>query len=71
MANPEHADIFSQGVETWNAWRKENPDFMPDLSGEQFSYEELSGINLSGMNLSYEDLSSATLNVEVVPASVV
>ena len=61
MSNPEHSDIFTQGVDAWNAWCVENPNVIPDLSGEQFSYEDLRGINFSGMDLSYEYLSSAIL----------
>ncbi len=57
----DHSKIFNQGVEAWNKWREENPELTPDLAGEQFSYENLSGINFSRMDLSYEDLSSATL----------
>src|SRR6516165_12815690 len=25
--------ILKKGVDTWNAWRRENPDIRPDLSG--------------------------------------
>ena len=32
MANQEHVDILMQGVEVWNAWRKEHPGEEPDLS---------------------------------------
>ncbi|TMD57968.1 MAG: toll/interleukin-1 receptor domain-containing protein [Chloroflexi bacterium] len=32
MANKEHLDILTQGVEAWNRWRKEHPDIQPDLS---------------------------------------
>jgi hypothetical protein len=33
MSNPEHLKILKQGVEAWNKWREENPDFRPNLSG--------------------------------------
>jgi hypothetical protein len=33
MANDEHVAILKKGVDTWNAWRRENPDIRPDLSG--------------------------------------
>ena len=33
MANDEHVAILKQGVDDWNAWRRENPDIRPDLSG--------------------------------------
>lgn len=31
MANPEHLQILEQGVEVWNAWRRENESIRPDL----------------------------------------
>ena len=33
MANDEHVALLKQGVAAWNAWRDENPDIRPDLSG--------------------------------------
>ena len=33
MANPEHLKIFEQGVEVWNAWRRQHRDIRPDLTG--------------------------------------
>jgi TIR domain-containing protein/pentapeptide repeat protein len=31
MANPEHLQLLKQGVEVWNAWRRENPAIRPNL----------------------------------------
>jgi uncharacterized protein YjbI with pentapeptide repeats len=39
MAIDKHIDILLQGVEKWNAWRKENPDVTPDLSYSVFCSE--------------------------------
>lgn len=71
MANPEHLKILLQGVETWNQWRKDNPEVVPDLSGAllsranlieaNLSEAELSDANLSGANLSGADLSGAII----------
>ena len=61
MANPYHLDIIRKSVQAWNGWRAENRELTPDVSGADFSYEDLSGVNFSGMDLSYENLSSATL----------
>ena len=51
MANDEHVALLNKGVDAWNAWRKENPDIRPDLSGA----------DLSGRDLSVRDLSRAAL----------
>jgi hypothetical protein len=40
MANPEHLQILQQGVEVWNAWRKQNKGIRPDLSGVDLRREE-------------------------------
>jgi hypothetical protein len=32
MANSEHLQILQQGVETWNAWRRQNKEISPDLA---------------------------------------
>ena len=41
MANQQHLDILKQGVETWNQWRKENPDINPDLREADLSGRQL------------------------------
>jgi uncharacterized protein YjbI with pentapeptide repeats len=56
MANAEHVAILKKGVDAWNAWRKENPDILPDLSAA-----DLSGARLSRADLSEADLSGARL----------
>jgi len=33
MANDEHVAMLKKGVAAGNAWRRENPDIRPDLSG--------------------------------------
>lgn len=38
MANQEHLDIFAQGADVWNSWRRVNPDISPDLSNTVISY---------------------------------
>jgi len=40
MANDEHVSLLKQGVDAWNAWRDENPDIRPDLSGADLSGAE-------------------------------
>jgi uncharacterized protein YjbI with pentapeptide repeats len=56
MANPEHLEIFKQGVEVWNRWRKENPEVCPNLHdaglyGRALNSADLSKGNLGGANL--------------------
>ena len=36
MANAEHLAKLSEGVETWNQWRKENPRTIADLRNADF-----------------------------------
>jgi uncharacterized protein YjbI with pentapeptide repeats len=81
MANQEQLDILKQGVETWNQWRKEHADIIPDLSeadlsGADLIRADLSEANLygadlreailSGADLSEADLSKATLNEAIL-----
>ena len=66
MANKEQLAILDQGVDTWNNWRKENPDVSIDLSGANLKKKNLAGINfahaeLNEVNLSFADLSHANL----------
>ncbi|AUB42119.1 putative protein YjbI, containings pentapeptide repeats [Nostoc flagelliforme CCNUN1] len=72
MANEEHLAILRQGVNLWNAWRKENDEIQPnlsqaDLSGVKlmwvdFSYANLGETNLSRADLSYGNLTKADLS---------
>jgi hypothetical protein len=47
MANPDHLRELKEGPNSWNRWRRDNPED-PDLSGSN-----LSGSNLSEANLMY------------------
>jgi hypothetical protein len=51
MANREHLQILQQGVEAWNAWRRDNRDIQPDLSEANLSETNLTGAYLAGANL--------------------
>ncbi len=51
MANQQHIELFTQGVEAWNQWRHANRDILPDLSGAHFEHMQLSGIRLSFASL--------------------
>lgn len=62
MANQDHLDILKQGVETWNQWRKEHADILPDLSNAHLSETAFSGVNLSAANLRRVVLKRATLS---------
>lgn len=62
MANPEHLEIFKQGVQVWNQWRKDNPDIKPDLSRIEYGifygmeiheFVNEVGINFAGVDCSY------------------
>lgn len=57
MANTDHLERLRQGVEGWNAWRKEEPSVIPDLRGA-----ELRGANLLAIDLHKADLREADLH---------
>jgi uncharacterized protein YjbI with pentapeptide repeats len=76
MANPEQLKILKQGVEVWNAWRKDHKPERIDLSGATLSFANLTTADLrdadlrrtvffkamlSGANLSGVNLEEATL----------
>jgi uncharacterized protein YjbI with pentapeptide repeats len=71
MANEEHVALLMQGdVDVWNAWRRQNPQICPDLSGAFLvrpAPTEAKGVylvkaNLSGANLSHVNLTKADLH---------
>ena len=62
MANEEHLRIINQGVDSWNEWRRENPQVRPNLSGPDLSGADLIGANLGGADLGGADLFLANLS---------
>ncbi len=61
MANQWHRDILQQGVYTWNQWRKEHPEIVPDLSGASFYEADLSNADLHKADLRHADLYKTNL----------
>jgi uncharacterized protein YjbI with pentapeptide repeats len=49
MANDDHVALIEKGVNAWNAWRLENADELPDLSGVDLSEVDLTRANLSNL----------------------
>jgi uncharacterized protein YjbI with pentapeptide repeats len=61
MANADHLKTLRQGVDAWNAWRKQHP-VKPDLSQADLSAADLREADLNGANLNGADLNGANLN---------
>lgn len=61
MANEKHVALLKQGIESWNAWRKENPDNKIDLREANLYNTDLFGANLRGADLYNAELSSTDL----------
>jgi uncharacterized protein YjbI with pentapeptide repeats len=59
MADPDHLEVFAEGVEAWNAWRRSYPEVEPDLSREWFTGRHLEGIDLHRADLSYSFLNDS------------
>ena len=62
MANDEHVAILKKGVEAWNAWRDENLQIRPDLSGADLRGANLGATAIREANLSDANLSAANLS---------
>lgn len=62
MANAEHVEILSEGIESWNEWRRQNPEVIPDLSGVDLRLRDMTGVNLRFANLHRTDLEGAILD---------
>ena len=58
---PDFLALIEQGAESWNRWRKSNPDVKPDLSSAYLFGTALSGFNLSEANLERACLIDANL----------
>jgi hypothetical protein len=61
MANADHIAQLMKGSASWNAWRSDNPDVRPDLSGAKLHNANLREADLSNTDLSKADLSWADL----------
>lgn len=61
MANKKHLKILKQGVDTWNAWRKQHPKSKPNLAGADLSSANLKHVDFSRTNLSTANLQNADL----------
>ncbi|HSG29755.1 MAG TPA: pentapeptide repeat-containing protein [Candidatus Krumholzibacterium sp.] len=62
MADEGHRKVLSGGVAGWNAWRRMNPEIIPDLSGSNIKVKDLAGIDLSGADLHRALLTGADLS---------
>ncbi|MFQ5628270.1 MAG: pentapeptide repeat-containing protein [bacterium] len=67
MADKHQLRIIKRGAEAWNAWRRENPKVVPDLSRADLSNQKLMaahlrGANLEGVNFNRANLGSANLS---------
>jgi Pentapeptide repeats (8 copies) len=67
MANDEHVALLKQGVAAWNAWRAENRNIRPNLSGAHLSEENLRGADLSTAILRGAVLRAAKLGKANLP----
>jgi uncharacterized protein YjbI with pentapeptide repeats len=57
MANAKHLQSIKKSVDSWNLWREQNPDIVPDLSKA-----DLRGLNLQNVNLKNAQLKETKLN---------
>lgn len=63
IVNQKHDDKLKEGVGAWNAWRDDNPEVVPDLSGAKLRKADLSGADLSGADLREASLEEANLEI--------
>jgi uncharacterized protein YjbI with pentapeptide repeats len=64
VVNSDHLTELDRGVRSWNQWRIENPDIIPDLrkvdlSGRDLRFADFRGAKLNGARLSNICLASA------------
>lgn len=51
MADQKHLLVLRKGVNTWNQWREEHPEILPDLRDGNLHERPLSGIDFHRTNL--------------------
>lgn len=61
MAIQEQLEIVSEGVETWNKWRKLHPDVKIDLTSADLRNRNLAGINLARARLEFANFANSDL----------
>jgi hypothetical protein len=61
MANKEHVARLLNLADSWNAWRKENPDIVPDFYNAELYERNLSMMDLSGADFRRANLGCASL----------
>jgi hypothetical protein len=61
VANNEHLSILKNGIGSWNTWRSERADVLPDLSESILTKIDLSNGNFSGANLDKAVLANVNL----------
>ncbi len=71
FAEEDQAALIRRGVEAWNRWRTANPDEIIILTGLEYPYAKLPGVNLREAaielgDLSHADLSGANLSKAVL-----
>lgn len=66
MAIEEQLKILNEGVETWNEWRRENPDIQIDLSEADLRNLDLKEINLSRARLQHANFANSDLRKAVL-----
>jgi TIR domain-containing protein/pentapeptide repeat protein len=49
--NLEHLEVLEQGADTWNKWRKDNPEISPDLQSAWLDKKDLRRFNFNNTDL--------------------
>ena len=61
MADPKHLEILARGRLSWDGWRAEHPDVVPDLQRADLTAAILRGFSLAGAQLVEANLERANL----------
>ena len=62
MAEEKHVARLKEGVEAWNAWRRDGSCARPDLRGADLQHSDLVGADLSAADLCQANLRGADLS---------